>query len=125
MDRTCTCTKVCDCQNPDGEGVAHFSEECPVHNSYPKPNPECPVHGEMDWRQFSYRQSDSIPAEKRIPETDGTCTCTKECDCQNPDGEGVAHCSEECPEHNLYPWPDPNCPVHGKMTPLEFSAAIG
>lgn len=29
----------CDCANPDGEGVAHVSNECPVHNLNPRPAP--------------------------------------------------------------------------------------
>lgn len=47
----CICTKACDCQNPpptnwDGkDGVYHTSEECPIHNVYPDPSPECPIHG--------------------------------------------------------------------------------
>jgi len=48
---TCTCPKECDCQNPppdDGSGkkddVYHLSNECPVHNLYPRPSPDCPVH---------------------------------------------------------------------------------
>lgn len=48
----CICPKECDCQNPppsDGprRGVHHVSNECPVHNFYPYPNRECPVHGNM------------------------------------------------------------------------------
>ncbi|MFH0891512.1 MAG: hypothetical protein V1867_01895 [Candidatus Falkowbacteria bacterium] len=50
------------------------------------------------------------------------CTCLKEgeCDCQNPppedwDGKnGVWHVSAFCPIHNLYPDPDPDCPIHGR-----------
>jgi len=50
--KKCICTKVCDCQNPppddwDGkDGVWHISEYCPIHNLYPAPNPECPVHSQ-------------------------------------------------------------------------------
>lgn len=48
-ERGCRCTKVCDCQNPDPEnGTALVSNECPVHNFHPEPNPECPVHTEKD-----------------------------------------------------------------------------
>ena len=49
--KICTCTKVCDCENPppddwDGkEGAWHVSNECPIHNINPRPNPECPVYG--------------------------------------------------------------------------------
>ena len=45
----CTCPKVCDCENPpipDGyEGIFHISNECPIHNDNPDPNPDCPIHG--------------------------------------------------------------------------------
>lgn len=41
------------------------------------------------------------------------CLCPIECDCQNPEPKnGVALISNECPEHNFYPAPNPNCPVH-------------
>lgn len=45
--KICICTKVCDCQNPppdgwDGkDGVWLVSNECPIHNDFPDPNPEC------------------------------------------------------------------------------------
>ena len=48
----CICTKVCDCQNPppddwDGKnGVYHISQECPIHNMFPNPHPDCSVHTE-------------------------------------------------------------------------------
>lgn len=42
------------------------------------------------------------------------CICPDECNCENPDGEGVAHCSVECPEHNLLPEANPECPIHGE-----------
>ncbi len=52
--KRCTCLKEgeCDCQNPEPDeggigGVWHYSNECPVHNLFPDPNPTCPVHGEM------------------------------------------------------------------------------
>jgi len=47
----CVCTQKCDCQNPppdnlDGkDGVWGISNECPVHNQNPLPNPDCLVHG--------------------------------------------------------------------------------
>jgi len=47
------------------------------------------------------------------------CTCTQECDCQNPppadwDGKnGSWGISNHCPIHNEHPEPNPNCPVHG------------
>lgn len=41
----CICTRVCDCQNPEPpdeeNGVALCSNECPVHNLYQQPHPEC------------------------------------------------------------------------------------
>ncbi|HUD03968.1 MAG TPA: hypothetical protein VMR73_00555 [Candidatus Paceibacterota bacterium] len=47
----CTCPTECDCQNPppdngDGTSVYGVSEFCPVHNVYPAPPTDCPVHGE-------------------------------------------------------------------------------
>ena len=50
-ENRCTCAKKCDCQCPppnnwDGKnGVWLISNECPVHNQDPDPNPECPIHG--------------------------------------------------------------------------------
>ncbi len=48
--RMCICPGTCDCQNPEPEGdlsgtgaIAHFSMNCPVHNLYPDPVPECPA----------------------------------------------------------------------------------
>ncbi len=39
------------------------------------------------------------------------CICTRVCDCQNPESKrgGVAHVSEECPDHNVTPEPHPDC----------------
>ena len=57
------------------------------------------------------------------------CSCTQECDCQNPppddwDGKvGVYHISNECPIHNYGPYPNPECPVHGRLSPLEYMIA--
>ena len=45
IEDKCICTKVCDCQAPDGN-PAMVSNECPVHNDDPDPNPECPIHKE-------------------------------------------------------------------------------
>ena len=39
------------------------------------------------------------------------CICPKDCDCANPDGEGVASVSNACPEHNLHPKPVDECPA--------------
>jgi hypothetical protein len=57
------------------------------------------------------------------------CLCPTECDCQNPppdewDGQnGPWHVSEECPEHNWHPRPNPECPLHSGMSPVEFTVA--
>ena len=51
VQKACTCVKECDCQNPppddwDGEsGTYAISEECPIHNDHPMPNPHCIIHG--------------------------------------------------------------------------------
>ncbi len=38
----CICTDECDCQNPDpDDGVALLSNECPIHNLFPSPDPKC------------------------------------------------------------------------------------
>lgn len=37
-----------------------------------------------------------------------SCICIRTCDCQDPDNE-PALCSNECPEHNLYQLPNPEC----------------
>jgi hypothetical protein len=42
-----------------------------------------------------------------------SCICPSECDCANPDGIGVAHVSELCPEHNVYPRADQECEFEG------------
>lgn len=39
------------------------------------------------------------------------CTCPQECDCQDPEN-GLF--SNHCPEHNLYPERDKECPIHGE-----------
>jgi len=47
----CTCPKKCNCQNPPPDdwngknGAFLVSEECPVHNTYPNPAWDCPIHG--------------------------------------------------------------------------------
>jgi|GEM_PF-3176617 len=54
----CLNENECDCQNPPPDnwekesGVYHTSVECPVHNDWPRPNPECPVHGGMSPHEF-------------------------------------------------------------------------
>ena len=38
----CTCPTECDCQDPESNtGTALLSNECPIHNFNPKPNPHC------------------------------------------------------------------------------------
>ena len=57
---------------------------------------------------------------RRMAEFDAKtrCTCSEECDCQNPppdglDGrDGIYHVSNECPVHNDNPKLNPDCPVH-------------
>ncbi len=44
-------------------------------------------------------------ADPRAP----SCKCPTTCDCQD---ERNGFCSQECPEHNLFPQPAPDCPVH-------------
>ena len=56
------------------------------------------------------------------------CECPRECDCENPppdDGHesGIYHLSNECPVHNLFPGPNPECPLHGDMTAIEFAVS--
>jgi len=43
------------------------------------------------------------------------CTCPTVCDCQNPNPKpgAVRLVSENCPEHNAAPSPDPECPIAG------------
>lgn len=47
----CLCTKVCDCQDPEGKAtdgqVKMISNGCPIHNDIPQPDPDCPVHGKL------------------------------------------------------------------------------
>lgn len=40
----CTCPTECDCEDPDVDGVAKLSNECPVHNWNPRPSPDCLFH---------------------------------------------------------------------------------
>jgi hypothetical protein len=44
----CICTRVCDCQDPE-RGLS--SNECPEHNFYQQPHPEC--NAEKHWWQNS------------------------------------------------------------------------
>jgi hypothetical protein len=39
----CACPNECDCEDYENGLV---SNECPVHNLYPRPAMDCPVHGE-------------------------------------------------------------------------------
>lgn len=69
----CICTRVCDCEAPDGltpelekicaplshyglgNVVALCSNECPVHNSPPNPNQEC--EAKIHWFEYGYRDN--------------------------------------------------------------------
>lgn len=48
--KNCICAKYCDCENPppddwDGkEGIYLLSEECPIHNLFPRHHPNCSFH---------------------------------------------------------------------------------
>ena len=51
----CICPSECCCQYPEPkDGVALVSEECPIHNDYPWPHPECPIHREMGQREYAH-----------------------------------------------------------------------
>lgn len=52
----CICPDHCDCQNPEPDGdteargaVAHVSMNCPIHNLYPEPDPECPANKHVNF----------------------------------------------------------------------------
>ncbi len=53
-DFRCTCPKECDCEMPKpdnwkgGERVWRYSNNCPIHNEEPEPDPDCPIHGD-EW----------------------------------------------------------------------------
>ena len=71
---------------------------------------------EEQWLPFllTLLEDDEVVVRKGIDEIPlPTCTCPTECDCQNPDGEGVKGISNSCPIHNFNPMPDEECPVHG------------
>lgn len=66
-------------------------------------------------------------SESKTREYARPCLCTTECDCANPepdDPDATAHCSQECPIHNLYPVPHPECPVHHSAEDLMEDRAI-
>jgi len=51
----CICTKTCDCECSEPEaGTALVSNECPVHNEYPHPHPDCPATAHYAARSFSF-----------------------------------------------------------------------
>lgn len=55
----CICTRVCDCLDPEPKlGIAHVSNECPIHNDYPKPLAECPAH--VHWWQEHYQEGSQL-----------------------------------------------------------------
>ena len=70
-EEKCLCPTVCDCQNPppdnwDGQnGPWLVSNECPVHNWYPRPNSECPLHGGMSVHEFSDAQFEEERARQK------------------------------------------------------------
>jgi hypothetical protein len=49
-------------------------------------------------------QNDKASAEEN-------CICARECDCEDPSPAlgSTLLVSNECPEHNENPWPNPNC----------------
>lgn len=60
--KKCLCPTECDCENPPpddwderdkSEGVYHISNFCPVHNDFPWPHDECPIHGGMRPHKFA------------------------------------------------------------------------
>ena len=64
----CTCPLNCDCQNPDPQpGAARLvSENCPVHNWRPYPDPDCPVVGIH--RNEAIDSDDTVQAPTRTRE---------------------------------------------------------
>ncbi len=48
---------------------------------------------------------------KREHSKHARCICTRVCDCQSPD-TNPAGVSNECPEHNMMPYPNPSCEVN-------------
>jgi len=73
-EKKCLCPTECDCQNPppddwDGEnGPWHVSNECPVHNWYPRPNPECPLHAGMSELEFDTAKAEEERERKKEAE---------------------------------------------------------
>ena len=61
----CTCPTECDCQSPDTE-PALCSNECPIHNLYPKAALDCPIHGENAPSDPKWRAS-LVPEALRSP----------------------------------------------------------
>lgn len=66
----CGCPRVCDCENFD---VGLISNECPVHNHFPPPQPapDCPVHGDggnrSRWFNDGPRSPGSISSSSSSP----------------------------------------------------------
>ena len=81
--------------------------------------------GSMGTRDLARMLLKQIDEELRVNEKDKlsnttkeVCICTKICDCQNPPLEGsfgkeggIFHISLRCPEHNVTPFPDTECPA--------------
>ncbi len=86
------------------------------------PRIEVTNHGPLIERT-NYWDSELAHTGKHQPEDYAGCICPLDCDCQNPepDGEAIAYCSQNCPIHNLYPEPVPECPatrhVNGAVDP--------
>jgi len=57
----CICTIICDCANPpphkNAKGVWHVSNECPEHNGYPEPDPQCTAHLDTQIHHFALHPS--------------------------------------------------------------------
>ena len=52
---------------------------------------------------------------------DDNCICTKVCDCQCPEPKnGVALVSDECPEHNQNPSPNPECSAQNHFAAIQY-----
>jgi len=58
------------------------------------------------------------------------CICPRECDCQNPPPDdldkwnGPYGVSNFCPAHNVWPYSDEECPIHGHMDARMFDRSL-
>ena len=48
-------------------------------------------------------------SKEPAPAEQQACICPEKCDCELPNAE-PARCSNQCPEHNLFPLQHPDCP---------------